>query len=209
MNISIVGTGNMAKGLAGLLAKAGHQVYLGSRDPSKGAETAKAMGKGVSGGHLGAVGQSEVIFLAVPYVGLEEILPDLGSLSGKVVVDISNPLKPDFSGMTLGFTTSAAEEIAKKLNGARVVKAFNTVFSGLLASGDFKFGSDRLSTYVAADDAEAKKTVLGLAEQLGFAGVDAGSLSNARYLEPMGFFNIQLGYALGHGDKIGLVFKKR
>lgn len=102
----------------------------------------------------------------------------------------------------MGYTTSGAEELQKKLPGAKVVKAFNTVFAGTMDKGQIK--GERLTTFVASDDAQAKATVQELARGIGFDAVDAGPLANARLLEPLGFLNIQLGYVLGLGPEIGL-----
>lgn len=129
-------------------------------------------------------------------------LQAVGNLAGKVVVDITNPLTADYMGLTLGHTTSAAEEIAKALPGAEVVKGFNTVFAQVLAEGaDFGNGR-RVSVFVASDSERAKQTAAALAESIGFAVVDAGDLKNARYLEPLAGLNIYLGYGAGLGTAI-------
>jgi predicted dinucleotide-binding enzyme len=103
--------------------------------------------------------------------------------------------------LAIGFTTSGAEELQNKLPKSRVVKAFHTVFAPHMDTG--KLGDQRLTTFVASDDASAKKAVLELARGIGFDAVDAGPLKNARLLEPLAFFNIQLGYVLGMGTQIG------
>ena len=103
--------------------------------------------------------------------------------------------------LAVGHTTSGAEELQKKLPRARVVKAFNTVFAQHMDTG--RIGDQRLSAFVAGDDAQAKATVLALAEDIGFDPVDAGPLRNARLLEPMALLNIQLGYVQKLGPKIG------
>ncbi len=102
---------------------------------------------------------------------------------------------------SLGFTTSAAEEVAKLLPNAQVVKAFNTMFSRYMSSG--KIGEERLSLLVAGDDGKAKETILRLGEEIGFDPVDAGPLRSARYLEPMGLLNINLAFAQKMGTGIG------
>ncbi len=103
--------------------------------------------------------------------------------------------------LAIGFTTSGAEELQRKLPKAHVVKAFNTVFAQHMDSG--RLGDRRLTAFVAADDAGAKRAVLELTRGIGFDAVDAGPLENARLLEPLAFFNIQLGYVLGMGTQIG------
>ena len=139
--------------------------------------------------------------LAVPYGALDAVVRDAGdALAGKVVVDVTNALDATMN-LAVGFTTSGAEELQKKLPKARVVKAFHTVFAQHMDSG--RVGDLQLSTFVAGDDARAKKTVLELASGIGFDAVDAGPLKNARLIEPFASFNIQLGYALGMGTQIG------
>lgn len=117
------------------------------------------------------------------------------------MIDVTNALDAKMS-LALGFTTSGAEELQKKLPRARVVKAFNTQFAQHMDSG--RLGDQRLTVFVAGDDAAAKSDVTELASAIGFEAVDAGPLANARLLEPLGYLNIQLGYVLGLGTQIGL-----
>jgi len=201
MNIAIIGTGNMGTGLARLFAASGHQVVIGARQPEKAAALAAGIGPEVqAGGVAAAVKLADIIVLALPFGAAAEALKGTGDLAGKIVVDISNPLKPDFSGLTIGHTTSAAEEIQKLVGKAVVVKAFNTVFAQLLPRG--ARSAHALQVFVAADDAAAKAKVTQLAASAGFEPVDAGPLGNARYLEPIGMMNIAFGYALGRGPTV-------
>jgi 8-hydroxy-5-deazaflavin:NADPH oxidoreductase len=108
---------------------------------------------------------------------------------------VTNALGKD--GLAVGFTTSGAEELQKKLPRARVVKAFNTVFAQTMSTGKVK--GTALLLPVAGDDAKAKQAVLDLGREIGFDAVDAGPLANARLLEPMAFLNIQLGYVINKG----------
>jgi predicted dinucleotide-binding enzyme len=104
--------------------------------------------------------------------------------------------------LVLGFSTSGAEELQKKIPKARVVKAFNTQFAQQMDSG--KLGGEQLTVFVAGDDTGAKDDVKAVAGAIGFSAIDAGPLANARLLEPLGYLNIQLGYMLGLGTGIGL-----
>lgn len=202
MNISIFGTGNMASGLASLFASAGHKVTLGSRDPVKAQTVASGLGSGIAGGSFAdAAKDAEIVVLAVPYEAAAEIIGAAGGLAGKTVIDITNPLTADFSGLTVGHTTSAAEEIQKSAPAAKVVKAFNTVFASVLQNGG-KAAGKKATVFVAGDDAEARKTVAALANGAGFIAVETGGLASARYLEPVAGLNIALGYGLGHGTDI-------
>jgi predicted dinucleotide-binding enzyme len=105
-------------------------------------------------------------------------------------------------GLTIGHSTSAAEEIAKAVPGAEVVKAFNTLFAQVLDGGADFGGGQKLSVFVASDSERAKQSAVALAESMGFQVVDAGGLKNARYLEPLAGLNIYLGYGAGLGTVI-------
>ncbi len=201
MEISIIGTGNMAKGFANVFAKVGHQVTVVGRDEGKARAVASAVGHGVkSTGLNGAGAAGDVTFLAVPYDAAADIVAS-GAFDDKIVVDVTNPMKADFSGLTIGHSTSAAEEIQKKAPGAKVVKAFNTVFASVLANGGKTAGKDT-TVFVAGDDEDARRRVVALAKSAGFGTVETGALSSARLLEPVAALNIALGYGLGHGTDI-------
>lgn len=201
MNISIIGTGNMAKGFAGAFAKAGHQVTIVGRDQGRAQAVASEVGHGTKGiGLETAEKSSGVTILAVPYEAAAEIV-GAGGFDGQIVVDVTNPMKADFSGLAIGHSTSAAEEIQKKAPGAKVVKAFNTVFASVLANGGKTAGKDT-TVFVAGDDEDARRQVAALAKSAGFATVETGGLASARLLEPVAALNIALGYGLGHGTDI-------
>jgi predicted dinucleotide-binding enzyme len=135
MNVTIIGAGNMGKGLTKQLAHAGHNVTVTARDFSKAQALAQEFANVNAAPAEQALGSSDVIIVATGYADAVPALQSLGDLTGKVVVDISNPLTPDYMGLTLGHSTSAAEEIAKAVPGAQVAKAFNTVFAQILAEG--------------------------------------------------------------------------
>ena len=207
MTIAIIGTGNMASGLARNFARAGYGVVLGARDAAKGRDAASALG--VQGGSIAdAARQAEVIFLAVPFDARQDVVPALGDTDGKVLVDLTNPITPDHMALTIGFSTSAAEEIQALAPRAKVVKAFNTVLAQVLAEGP-NFAGRMAPVFIAADAAAAKATVSEIAARAGFDPVDAGPLKNARYLEPLAELNIQFAYELGHGPQIVPAWLKR
>ncbi|MCB1382763.1 MAG: NADPH-dependent F420 reductase [Notoacmeibacter sp.] len=184
MKITIIGNGNIGSGLASVLAQAGHEVSALDRNDDI----------------ASAVAGAETVILATPYGAAAE-LAGQADFSGKVVIDVSNPVNADFSGLQVGHTSSAAEEIASLLPGSKVVKAFNTIFAQHYASG-LKVAGQPLQTFVASDDEAAREIVKQLATDIGLVPVDAGPLKNARYLEPLGFMNIQFGYVLGRGVNI-------
>jgi predicted dinucleotide-binding enzyme len=200
MQIAIIGYGNMGSGIAKRAAVVGYSVVLAGRDLVAAKKAAASVGA-LAATPAEAVAGAELIVLATPYAVAANALGAAGDLNNRVLIDISNPLKPDFSGLTIGQTTSAGEEIAKLARGARVVKAFNTVFAPIFSEGpDLKGGT--VPVFYAGDDAAAKESVRQFAERLGFATIDAGGLVNARMLEPLGMLNITLGYKLGGGTSI-------
>ncbi|WP_140720680.1 MULTISPECIES: NADPH-dependent F420 reductase [Gammaproteobacteria] len=198
MKVAVIGTGNIGGAYTRALAEARFEVVVGDRDPGKAATLAHAVGPQVQGGGIAAAFKlADVVLLALPYQAIAGILADAGDLSGKVLIDVSNPLSEDFQNLVVGLTTSAAEQIQAVAPSARVVKAFNTIFAQLVAA-DAHAGK-RLQAFIASDDAAAKTTVQELATRLGFVPVDAGPLRNSRFLEPVGMMNIQFGFFLGAG----------
>jgi len=184
--IAIIGAGNVGSALERGLTQAGHDV--------------RKIGNDAAAVREGAAWADDVI-LAVPFAALDDVARNVGDrVDGKAVVDVTNALTPDMQ-LAVGFTTSGAEELQKKLPKARVVKAFNTVFAKHMDSG--RLGEQRLTALVAGDDAAAKQAVIELARDIGFDPVDAGPLANARLIEPLAYLNIQLGYVLGMGTQIG------
>jgi 8-hydroxy-5-deazaflavin:NADPH oxidoreductase len=120
-----------------------------------------------------------------------------GDLTNKVVIDISNPITADFKGLTIGHSTSAAEEIQKLAPRAKVVKAFNTIFAELLPTESRK--GRKVQVFIAGDDETAKAKVSDLVKAAEFEPIDSGTLYNSRFLEPMGEMNILLAFFLGWG----------
>jgi hypothetical protein len=200
MKVTVIGSGNMGSGFVRQLAKAGHDVRVTGRNAERAQQLATAHGaRAVDAAEAAA---SDVLILATGYADAAPALKALGALNGKVIVDVTNPLTADYMGLTIGHTTSAAEEIAAAAPGARVVKAFNTVFASVLADGGRLGDGKTVPVFVAGDDAEAKSTVSELARSIGFDVIDAGALRNARYLEPLAGLNIYLGYGAGLGTNI-------
>jgi 8-hydroxy-5-deazaflavin:NADPH oxidoreductase len=202
MNITILGSGNMAAAFAKQLSAAGHQVSVTGRNAAKLKELAGQF-RGVERVEPHAAARNaDAIIVATPYDAAADALRSLGDLTGKVVIDITNPLTPDYMGLTIGHTTSAAEEIAKAVPGAEVVKGFNTLFAQVLADGADFGGGRKATVFVASDSERAKQTATTLAQSLGFETQDAGGLKNARYLEPLAGLNIYFGYGAGLGTTV-------
>jgi predicted dinucleotide-binding enzyme len=202
MKITVIGAGNMGSAFVKQLTRAGHQVSVTARDTAKARQVAAANPGARAVVPADAAAGADVIVLATAYDDAVNALKSVGDLRGKVVVDITNPLTADYMGLTIGHAGSAAEEIAKAIPGAEVVKAFNTVFAQVLAEGaDFGAGR-RVTVFYAGDSERAKQTARALAESMGFETIDAGGLKNARYLEPLAGLNIYLGYGAGLGTSI-------
>jgi NADPH-dependent F420 reductase len=191
MNIAIIGAGNVGKALTGSATRAGHSVTVSSKGGTTARTLAEETGARAAATEREAIEAADVVILAIPYTAVDDVLSQAGAaLDGKVVVDATNPIKADHSGLATN-GTSGAEEIQAKVPGARVVKAFNTAFAARQADPRVA-GGLRVDGYVAGDDEDAKATVLGLAEAIGFNPVDAGGLAMARHLEGMAWLNISL-----------------
>ncbi|WNR42696.1 NADPH-dependent F420 reductase [Paenibacillus roseipurpureus] len=185
--IAIIGTGNMGKGIASSFARAGHKVLLGSRSQEQAQEIAVQLKQvniqGVSNAH--AIQGAEIIFLAVPFQAVQDIITQHApELSGKIIVDITNPLNASYDGLTTSADTSAAEIIAQQLPNSRVVGAFKNTFAGVFANPSFE-NERKSAVLVISDDEEAKAQVISLISELPFEVLDAGSLNNARTIEQM------------------------
>src|SRR5919201_1990715 len=209
MRVGIIGAGNMGSAFARRLSAAGHEVVIASRDLEDAKEVAASVGANVRDvPQQQLADRADLVIAATPYQEQANALRASGRFEGKTVVEISNPVKPDMSGLIVGHTTSAAEEVAKAVPGARVVKAFNTVFAQVLADRALSAPTAAVQVFYAGDDAEAKNTVHALIESMGFEPIDVGSLSNARYLEPLGMLNIYLGYVAKLGTDIAFAVRK-
>ena len=190
--IGIVGDGNVGSALRRGLERSGYQVRAVGKEPAQVRETGQ---------------WAEVIVLAIPYGAVDDALRELGEgVNGKAIVDVTNALTPDMQ-LANGCTSSGAETLQQKAPSAKVVKAFNTQFAQRMDSG--ALNGEPVTVFAAGDDAAAKEQVMQMARDIGFEAVDAGPLQNARLLEPLGYFNIQLGYVLGLGTDIGLRLVRR
>ena len=200
MKIGIIGAGNMGTGLGKYWARNKHDLMLSySRDENKLRAAAASVGKGVrTGSAAEAAGFGDVVLLATPYAGTPEAIRAAGPLDGKIVFGCVNPFNPDFSEMTVGTTTSGAEEMATLARGAKYVAALPS-FAEMLHAGSTKFGNETASVFYCGDDTEAKNIVAGLLRETGVEPVDAGPLRNARFVEPAMMLLVQLAYPLGMG----------
>jgi predicted dinucleotide-binding enzyme len=181
--ISIIGTGDMAAAIGGLAAKAGHTVEVMSRDAARARALAEQLAAGATTGTFGAAPAGDMVILAVPYSAVLDVVKQYGEeLAGKVLVDITNPVTSDHTSFVTPGDSFGAQEIAKAAPfDAKVVKAFNTRFSHVLAAGPAE--GHPLDVFIAGDDAQAKARVSAFIESLGLRSMDTGPLPMARTLE--------------------------
>jgi predicted dinucleotide-binding enzyme len=208
MKIAVLGAGNVGGALGTGWAKKGHAVRFGVRDASdpKVKSVLQAAGPNAKAATLPeAIAFADVVVLTVPANTAEEVLRSAGDLAGKILLDCTNPLKPDLSGLILGLSTSQGEQIAKVAPGARVVKIFNS--TGFDNMADSHYPDGPVSMFYCGDDASAKEVAAELASDLGFEPVDSGPLTSARLLEPLSLLWITLSYKqkLGRGIAFRLI----
>jgi predicted dinucleotide-binding enzyme len=200
MRIAIIGTGSVGAALARGLAGKGHAVTLGARDPGSNKARTLAADTGSAAMTLAkAAATAEVVVLALPWSAVEQALADLGDLSGKIIIDCTNPLGrvEGGVGLTLGHTTSGGETVQRLLPRARVVKTLNQVGAEIMARNAHL--PHRPVMFMAGDDAAAKTRVAGLLADLGFEPLDAGDITKARLLEPFALVWINQALARGKG----------
>jgi predicted dinucleotide-binding enzyme len=199
MRITIIGAGNMGRGIGTRAVVGGHDVEIVDNDPAEANALADELGGSATAADKSSIG-GEIVVLAVYYpatlAGVEEYRDQL---AGRVVVDISNPIDLEtMDGLAVPPDSSGAEEVAKAVaSGTPVVKAFNTTFATTLVAGEV--AGQQLDVFVAADDDDAKRKVSALVESGGLRPIDAGPLRRARQLEHMMFLNITIQEPLGLG----------
>jgi 8-hydroxy-5-deazaflavin:NADPH oxidoreductase len=201
MKVTILGSGNMGRAIATRMLAGGNSVTLLDREPGKAQAAAQELaahakrGATVQGAALGSPIADPVVVSAFFYPVAREVIGSYkDQLAGKILVDISNPVNKTYDDLVVPPGTSAAEELGKIATGARVVKAFNTTYAGLLTQGHV--GGTPLDVFIAGDDAEAKATVGRLVEEGGQRAIDAGPLRRARELEALGLLSITLQSSL-------------
>jgi hypothetical protein len=204
MNIGIIGSGNMGASMGKIWAANGHKVLFSfSKDREKLRTVAAAAGPNArTGVPAEAVAFGELILFSVPWAAVPAALEAAGIFQGKTLFSCVNCLKPDFSGLAVGTTTSAAEEIAKLVPGAKVVEGIPPM-AQILAADSRRLGGQQISAFYCGDDPAAKAIVASLLRELDLDPVDAGPLTSARYIEPAGMLNVQLAYMMGLGTNIG------
>lgn len=207
-SVSIIGAGNVGMALARAFTQRGRAVVLGVTDPAKYQASVAALGALAQVQTTAqALAASDLVILAVPHAAVEGIARSVGDWQGKIVVDATNPLAPGLAGLTVGTSTSAAEQLATQAQGARVVKAFNTTGAENMADARYPGGAPWMP--VCGDDAQARAQVLALATLIGFDAVDCGPLAAARYLEPFAMTWIHLAFRQGRGRNFAFAMLQR
>jgi predicted dinucleotide-binding enzyme len=202
MNIAIIGAGSVGQALGLGWAKRGHQVYFGLKDPS-GDRVAALRSKNdrvMVATNAQAAAASDIVALSTPWGATKVAIESCGDLSGKILIDCTNPLKPDFSGLEIGFDTSGLEKVAGWARGAQAFKAMNQIGSNLMDGPAFKQGKPVM---FVCGDGNRKKVVLDLVRELGFEAVDAGGSKIARLVEPYAMLWIHLALVQGLGRDFG------
>ena len=197
--ISIIGSGNMASAIGARAAKHGHTIEFMSRNTAKAQALADQIGNGATVGTFGARPAGDIVIVAVLYAGAVEVVEHYGdALAGKTLVDITNPFNADASGVVTTAGNSVSEQIAAAApEGAHVVKAFNTIFQGVLAA------DKPVDVFFAGDSVEAKARFAAFVESLDMRARDTGGLKMAHALEWAGILLVGLA-SNGAGFEIAL-----
>ncbi|WP_369981441.1 NADPH-dependent F420 reductase [Xanthomonas bundabergensis] len=199
--ISIIGSGDMAAAIGGLAVTAGHTAEVTSREAAKALALAGQLGAGATTGTFAAAPAGDIVILAVPYGAVLDVLQRYGeALAGKLLVDITNPVGSDLNSfVTPTDSFGARETVSAAPSDAVVVKAFNTLFSHVLAAGSVD--GRRLDVFIAGDDAQAKARVSSFIESLGLRPMDTGPLSMALALEHACLLSLGLlAHSVKHTD---------
>jgi 8-hydroxy-5-deazaflavin:NADPH oxidoreductase len=210
MRIGILGAGAVGSTLGRAWANSGHQVAFATRDPAdpKLANLALSIGPSASAGAVPRVVEhSEVVVLATPWTAVRDMPGIATDWAGKILIDCTNPLRPDFRWLEDDYQVSAAERVAAWARGASVFKTLNHTGANNMANPSYRGGKPVM--FVCGDDVRAKPTVLELVAELGFDAVDAGPLKVARLLEPLAMLWIHLATAQGLGREIAFGLLRR
>jgi 8-hydroxy-5-deazaflavin:NADPH oxidoreductase len=200
VNIAVIGGGSVGETLGRAWARRGHQVAFGVRDPASDKARKLASSSGIAvKTNRDATAAAQVVVLATPWQATREAVQACGDLTGKIVIDCTNPLKADFTGLDVDHTTSGAEQVASWASGARVFKAMNQIGSNMMDDPKVRGGQPVM---FVAGGADGKAEVLGLVRELGFDTIDAGDLVIARLLEPYAMLWIHLALRRGFGRDI-------
>ena len=207
-SIAILGAGNVGIALAQAWITRGESIVFGVPNPDKYRDAVAALGPPATIGNTAdAIDGAEIVVLATPYAAALDIARSVADWGGRILVDATNPLAPGLAGLSVGTTTSGAEQIAAAAHGARVVKAFNT--TGAENMADSRYAGGQVFMPVCGDDPDARSRVIALATLIGFDAVDCGDLKSARYVEPFAMTWIHMAIKLGQGRNFAFARLRR
>jgi 8-hydroxy-5-deazaflavin:NADPH oxidoreductase len=205
LKLGIIGAGSLGSALGERYAQRGHAVMFGG---GASAQDAAVRLRAKVGSNAEAAAFGDVVILAVPFAAIDAALADAGPLRGTVLWSCVNALKPDYTGLALGFDNSAAEEVARRVPRARVVAAVPP-FANAIASGPLLYDRDLEPTvFICGDDSAANRMVERLVWELGAHAVDAGGLKAARLVEPAMMLTVSIAYS-GVPRDVGLRLLER
>jgi 8-hydroxy-5-deazaflavin:NADPH oxidoreductase len=205
VKLGIIGAGSLGTALGGRLAERGHTIMFGG---GASAQDAAVRQRALVGSNAEAAAFGDVVILAVPFAAIDAALAEAALLRGRVLWSCVSALKPDYTGLVVGFDNSAAEEVARRAPGARVVAALPP-FAHAIAAGQLSYDGDLAPTvFVCGDDAAAKRIVETLVRDIGAHPVDAGPLEAARLVEPAMMLAVSIAYA-GVPRDVGLRLLER
>jgi 8-hydroxy-5-deazaflavin:NADPH oxidoreductase len=196
IKLAIIGAGNVGSTLGIAWRNRGHDVAFGVRTP----DDPKYASLDAVTTNESAVAPAEVVVLCTPWQSTQPAVQTCGDLSGKILIDCTNPLTPDFTGLEIGHSTSGAEQVANWAPGARVCKAMNQIGAPMMDGPQLP---GKPVMFIAGDDDQAKSVTAGLVSELGFETLDVGDLALARLLEPYGLLWIHLALRRGLGTNFG------
>jgi 8-hydroxy-5-deazaflavin:NADPH oxidoreductase len=196
IKLAIIGAGNVGSALGTAWRNRGHDVAFGVRNP----DDQKYASLGAVTTNESAVAPADVVVLCTPWQATQQAVQGCGDLSGKILVDCTNPLTPDVAGLEVGHITSGAEQVATWARGARVCKAMNQIGAAMMDGPQLP---GKPVMFVCGDDDQAKSVTAGLVTELGFESIDVGDLKLARLLEPYGLLWIHLALRRGLGTNFG------
>lgn len=211
MKLGFIGTGNVGGALAKKLGLKGHSIFLGVRDVQS-IESKKL--QSTIGGHASlapikdCISNSDVLFLATPWSAVDSVIKDYAkNLEGKILIDCTNPLKADLSGLVFSGENSGAEYIQNLLPKTKVVKAFNTVGYNIMESP--LIGDHKTAMYFCGNDGDARQKAKELILDVGFEPIEAGDIKTARLLEPFALLWISTAYKFGMGRDFAFALIKK
>jgi predicted dinucleotide-binding enzyme len=208
MKIGIIGAGAVGQALCKQFTKLGHDIVFGVRNPIDPKYDSLQSQLGVACKTVTeAVAKSQMVVLATPWKVVEKVILECGNLQGKILVDCTNPIKADFSGLEIGHTTSGAEQIAQWAKGAKVVKCFN--HTGAENLNNPGYGTGELVMFAAGDDEHAVETVVDIVDNMGFKAIGLYSLKLSRQLEQMAWLWIHLAIKENRGRDLGFALLER